>query len=208
MTRWISVLTLLAAITATGCSTSMPLFNGKDLSGWTEVGSDGAWSVEDGVLTCNGQKHAYAWLSTNERYADFELELKTRVVPGTNSGIFLRAPAREGRISMDGIEVQIKDDKDDPDFTDVGGSVFRRIPGSGIYTKPVGEWNHYRIRLVGRHLRIELNGKLVSDTPNINTVPPMEGDKPLSEVPEEGYIGLQNHGQVVSFKDIRIKIIE
>ena len=206
-TKWIVIAgVILVSVSASGCSTSRSLFNGQDLDGWVEVGSDNAWPVTNGVLACNGQKHSYAWLSTDRMYRDFELELDWRIEPATNAGIFLRAPAREGRISMLGIEVQIKDDHADPDFTDVSAAVFRRIPASGIYSRPVGQWNHYKIRLVGRTLRIELNGQLASET-DIDTVTPLDNDSPLSAVPDVGYIGLQNHGQPVEFRNIRIREI-
>jgi hypothetical protein len=197
----------LLLVMAAGCSSTKPLFNGKNLSGWVEVGSEGAWTVkEDGVLHCSSERTGYAWLSTEDKYSDFMLTLEWRVTPDANSGVFLRAPAREGRISIDGIEVQIKDDRNDKTFEDVSGSVFRRIPASGKYAKPIGQWNKYEITLKGRQLRIELNGHLVSDT-NIDDVPPQGNDKPLADIPCKGYIGLQNHGDghPVEYRNIRIK---
>jgi hypothetical protein len=201
--RTTTVAVLLVILSACGCSTSRHLFNGKDLNGWVEVGSDGAWSVENGILKCSGEKTGYAWLSTEEQYGDFVLELDWRIPEGTNAGVFLRVPTREGRASMLGCEVQIKDDRQDPDLTDVSGSVFRRIPASGKYAKPPGEWNHYRIRFKDRILRIELNGHLVSET-DIDSVDPQGDDPPMVGIPDEGYIGLQNHGDPVEFRNIRI----
>ncbi len=205
MTR-VHAAAMIAMMMACGCSTSTSLFNGRDLTGWVEVECAGSWSVQDGVLKCSGEKTGYAWLSTERKYADFELTLEWRIEPGANAGIFLRAPDREGRTSMEGFEVQIKDDRDDADFTDVSGAVFRRIPAAGEFSKPPGEWNHCRITCVGRQLRIELNGRLVLDT-DIDTVEPRKDDKPMSEIAGEGYIGLQNHGDPVEFRNIRIREI-
>ncbi|MHC4444626.1 MAG: 3-keto-disaccharide hydrolase, partial [Planctomycetota bacterium] len=146
------------------CGCSKPLFNGRDLSGWVEIGSRGAWSVEEGILKCSGQKKGYAWLSTDGQYSDFELVCDWRIEPEANAGIFCRAPSREGRTSQKGFEVQIKDDRQDPDFSDVTGAVFSRIPAAGKFSKPPGEWNRLKITCVGRRLCIELNGKLISDT--------------------------------------------
>ena len=112
------------------------LFNGNDLTGWVEIGSDGAWSVQEGILRCNGRKTGYAWLSTDRKFGDFELALEWRIEPGTNAGIFLLAPDREGRTSQKGCEVQIKDDREDPDLSDVSGAVFKRIPAAGKFAKP------------------------------------------------------------------------
>lgn len=186
----------LAMLLITGCSQS--LFDGQELTGWTEIGSTGSWSACDGVLKCNGQKDGYAWLSTDRKYGDFELMLEWRVPKGGNSGIFLRAPDREGRTSMKGFEIQVKDDADDEDLSDVSGAVFSRIPAGGKYARPVGEWNRFVITMDERMLTIELNGYIVSET-DIDTVDSMKS------VPDEGYIGLQNHGQEVEYRHIRIK---
>ena len=86
------------AMAATGCSTAStgftPLFNDKDTAGWTEVGSTGAWSFENGILTCNGKKTKYAWLCTDRKYGDFELSLEWRIGPRANTGVFCRVPQR------------------------------------------------------------------------------------------------------------------
>lgn len=181
-----------------------PLVESPSLDNWTEIASQGAWSLEDGILKCNGQKDGYAWLATNDKYADFILELQWRVPADGNTGIFLRAPDYEGRTSMKAFEIQIRDDSKDDDLTDTSGAVFRRIPASGKYARPVGRWNDYRITMKGRRLTILLNGHTVSDT-DIDTVAPQEGDPPMKDVPDQGHIGLQNHGQKADFKNIRIK---
>lgn len=214
MNRACLVLSIGMTVFALGCQSGQPLFNGRDLAGWQEVGSTGAWSVKtdaanpggkaESYLCCNGEKAGYAWLSTDRTYKDFVLELDWRIPADTNAGIFLRAPDRNSRISMTGMEVQIKDDAADQDLTDVSGSVFRRIPASGKYARPIGEWNHYRVTCQGRRLRIELNGMLVSDT-IIDTVKPQGDDPPMSAVPDEGYIGLQNHGTPVDIRNVRIR---
>ena len=182
------------------------LFNGNDLTGWVEIGSDGAWSVQDGILRCSGQKTGYAWLSTDRKFGDFELALEWRIEPGTNAGVFLLAPDREGRTSQKGCEVQIKDDREDPDLTDVSGAVFSRIPAAGKFAKPPGTWNRFEITCVDRVLRIVLNGRLVSDRP-IDSVKPAGDPWRMTELPDEGYIGLQNHGDPVEFRNIRIRKI-
>ena len=72
------------------------LFNGKDLTGWREVqGKPGSFHVADGIL--HGQRDrergtAY-WLSTQDKYGDFELRLEVMLQPGGNSGVFIRVPS-------------------------------------------------------------------------------------------------------------------
>lgn len=204
--KWMCAAAVLGAVAACGCTADTPLFNGKDLTGWVEVGSAGSWSVRDGVLRCSGRKDDYAWLSTDRKYGDFSLTLDWRIEPGVNAGIFLRAPDRKGRTSLKGFEVQMKEDRADADLTDVSGAVFRRIHAAGRFSKPPGQWNHYRITCAGRQLRIELNGQVVSDT-DMDTVEPLDKDPPMRDVPDQGYIGLQNHGDPVEFRNVRIREI-
>ena len=204
MRPMLSLAAVSAAFIICGCQAGTPLFNGRDLSGWQEIGSSGAWTVADGVLQCSGQKDGYAWLATDRKYGDFELNCQWRLDADGNSGVFLRVPDIQGRASMTGLEVQIRDDAADPDLTDVTGAVFRRIPASGRYAKPLGQWNHLKLTMMGRKLRIELNGYLVSET-DIDAVKPLGNDPPASAVPDEGFIGLQNHGTPVQFRNIRIR---
>ncbi len=187
----------LLGVMMAGCQASQPLFNGRDLSGWTEVGSQGAWSVKDGVLVCSGAKDGYAWLSTDEKFGDYTLTLEWRIEPEGNTGVFNRAPDREGRTSMKGFEVQARDDRQDTDLSDACGAVFSRIPASGRYARPPGEWNTLAITCRGRQVRIVLNDHLVSDTV-------MDTIESMKVVPDAGYIGLQNHGSPAEFRNVRI----
>src|SRR5262249_20264280 len=86
----------------------VPLFNGKDLSGWKPYGGKpGNGAAEDGLLVCRGS--GGGWLGTERDYANFELRLEYRLRPAGNSGVYLRAP-EEGHISRVGMEIQILDD--------------------------------------------------------------------------------------------------
>lgn len=207
MNRALQIVALIGlGMTTWGCQSGRTLLSGNDLSGWTEVGSSGAWAARDGELHCNGKMTGYAWLSTDRKYGDFDLSLEWRLEKDGNTGVFVRAPDREGRTSMRGFEVQARDDTADKDLSDVSGSVFRRIPASGRYAKPVGEWNRLRIKMLGRRLKIELNGHVASET-DIDQVPPRDSDPPMSAVPDAGYIGLQNHGTPAAFRNISIREI-
>ncbi len=213
MTRTLSIVLLSIVVLSSGCSTGKPLFNRKDTSGWVEVGSKGAWAakgkcpVMGPALKCSGQKDGYAWLSTDRKYGDFELTLNWRIKAEGNTGVFCRAPDREGRTSMKGFEVQARDDRQDKDLTDVSGAVFSRIAAAGRFAKPPGEWNHLKITCKGRHLRVELNGHVTVDA-DMDTVPAKGNDPPMKNVPNEGYIGLQNHGTPAEFRDIRVRELQ
>src|SRR5262249_12071428 len=83
-----------------------PLFNGKDLSGWTanEGGKIDRWGVEDGILFTTG-KAGGGWLMTEKEYGDFELLLEYRVPDAGNSGVALRSPLK-GDPAYVGMEIQ------------------------------------------------------------------------------------------------------
>lgn len=197
--RTTMALLVTGILMASGCATSRPMFTGDGFDGWVEIGSTGAWTIDDGVIYCSGEKDGYAWLGTERKYRDFELDLEWRVPENGNTGVFIRVPEYEGRASMTGFEVQIRDDAADENFTDVSGAVFNRFPASGRYSRPVGEWNQMRITIRGRHLTVLLNGHVTVDA-DIDTV------ESMWVVPDEGYIGLQNHGlPPVEFRNVRIR---
>lgn len=208
LTAFLSILVILSS----GCSTGRRLFNGKDTSGWVEVGSQGAWTAETGnvcptrgpALKCSGRNIGYAWLSTDREYGDFELTLEWRINPGGNTGVFCRVPDRDGRASMKGFEVQARDDRNDKDLTDVSGAIFNRIAAAGRFARPPGQWNRLKIICMGRRLRVELNGHVTVDA-DMDSVPVKGNDPPMRNVPDAGYIGLQNHGTPAEFRDIRIR---
>lgn len=189
----------------------VPLFNGKDLSGWKQYDSRAkVWAVEDGMIVC--RKAGGGWLGTERDYADFILRLEYRLTPGGNSGVYIRAP-ETGWISRVGMEIQILDDghpryaKLEPyQYT---GSIYHVIAPSARASKPAGEWNALEIRAVGRRVAVVLNGRKVVDA---------DLDKPLKDpaVAKEhpgltrktGRIGLQSHTDRVEFRNLRIKEIK
>ena len=94
-----------------------PLFNGRDLAGWTRRWSAPAeqcWKVEDGLLICTGEKGP--WLRSDKEYGDFDLRLEYQVSPGGNSGVYVRVPENGNHHRMNeneppaGFEVQVLDD--------------------------------------------------------------------------------------------------
>jgi hypothetical protein len=171
----------------------MPLFNGKDLDGWEIIGDAEAWQVKDGVIVCTGK--GGGWLKSRWEFDDFIFRVEWRLKKGGNSGVFFRAqPVADPWVH--GFEVQILDD---------GGQIGKTNCGA-IYgvlapkTNPVkaGEWNAYEIRAIGDRVQVFFNGELVHDV-DVSQVPE------LANRPKRGYIGLQNHGDYVEFRNPRIK---
>ena len=113
---------LLLIIITTACKTSVrsqkseiiSLFNGKDLSGWTIHGTE-KWYVENGNLFCeSGPDKEYGYLSTNEKFKNFELSLEFKQNADGNSGVFFRSSIEGKKIS--GWQVEIA-----PPNLDTGG---------------------------------------------------------------------------------------
>lgn len=207
------------------------LFNGKDLTGWVVMGKKEQWVVEDGILKCLGGPGG--WLRSEKEYTDFVLRLEFKNAPKTNSGVFLRA-TEKGNPAFTGMEIQILDDVGAKPSKTCCGAVYAAIAPAVVATKPPGEWNSYDITLKGMQLTVLLNGQLLYD---VNLADPMlneelakadeaqfkaavakaqkEGKQPPTKPADtrftsrakSGYIGLQNHGQPVEFRNIRLKIL-
>lgn len=175
------------------------LYNGRDLTGWEEVKTKNTWHAEGERLVCTGG--GGGWLSTADEYADFELELDFNVPPGGNSGVFMRTP-RTGDPAHEALEIQILDDDADI-HKDIKvwqhtGSIYAVVPPSKPMQKKAGEWNHYRIVCRGPQVAVWLNGEKVSEAD-------MDREEKLRSRPRRGYIGLQNHGSGVAYKNIKIR---
>lgn len=186
----------------------VPLFNGKDLSGWKRYDSPADnWAVEDGLLVCTGK--GGGWLGTEHHYANFILRLEYRIRPGGNSGVYLRAPEK-GHISRVGMEIQILDDLDPRyaaiDFYQYTGSIYHVVPPTRRAGKPAGQWNEMEIRADGRQVAVILNGKRVVDADLDRCLKDPEVAKEHPGLARAaGRIGLQSHTDRVEFRKLRLK---
>ena len=179
----------------------VPLFNGKNLDGWTTTGN---WIVEEGGLVAlhprpgeKGWQRYDAYLTTARKYKDFTLDLEFKIEAGGNSGVFLRVGDRMSQVDS-GFEIQILDThgKPNPGNHDCGGVIGTAGPSKNM-AKPAGQWNRYVITCQGNRLRVELNGEQIID---------LELDKtPLKNRPPEGYIGFQDEAKLVWYRNVRIK---
>lgn len=181
------------------------LFNGKDLSGWEQIGgSEKTWDAENGLLYTDAGEGG--WLSTTEEFADFELELEFRVPVGGNSGVFIRAP-REGNPAFEGSEIQILDDFD-AQYAELQpwqycGSVYATVAPSRRVTLPAGTWQKMFVRCLGPEVQVKLNGFPIIDANLDEHQDKLEGHPGLNR--RSGYIGLQNHGTRLDFRNLRIR---
>jgi len=171
------------------------LFNGKDLTGWKTVGTPEAWSVQKGLLTCSGQGHG--WIRPDATYTDFVLRLQYRISPNGNSGIFLRT-GEQGRPAYQGMEIQLLDDWRAPLTTKSTGAIYDAVAPAANPSKRANSWNDIEVSCLGPKVRVVLNGKLVVDCDT-------SAHPALRDRLKSGFIGLQNHGTPIQFRNIRIK---
>jgi hypothetical protein len=188
------------------------LFNGQDLTGWKGlVGSpksraamtaeqlaaaqekaDAAvrehWQIQDGTLVFDGKGQS---LCTAKDYGDFELLVDWKILANGDSGIYLRGSP----------QVQIWDAAK---HAEGSGGLYnnQKNPSkpSKCADKPVGQWNTFRIKMVGEKVTVWLNDELVVD--NVVLENYWERDKPIYPT---GQIELQNHGNTLYFKNIYLR---
>lgn len=153
---------------------------------------------------------------TRDQYTDFELELEWRVTPRGNSGIFFRANEGTGRIYENSAEMQILDNGGHFDgrnaLTSAGSNYALHAPVRDV-TRPVGEWNAVRLIVRGAHVEHWLNGvkvveyELWNDEWKAKVAASKFNDWPTYARGRRGHIGLQDHGDVVAFRNLRIREI-
>jgi hypothetical protein len=203
-------ISLTAGVPAVSADEGRSLFNGKDLTGWQGMqGPADNWGVKDGTLTCTGGKGAH-WLATREEFSDFDLSLDFKLPVNGNSGVFIRAP-KVGTPYVDGMEIQLLDDYGEkwknlkPDqFT---GSIYATVAPSRRVTRKAGQWQTMRILCVGRRCSVWVNGEQIIDA-DLDKVAGKFGRKVPGLKRNSGLIGVQNHGDPVSFRRIVIKTIQ
>lgn len=168
--------------------TPVPLFNGRDLSGWTSFGGTNNWKVVSAILT---NTKPGANLMTDARYTDFKLHIEFRYPKNGNSGVYLR-----GRH-----EVQVEDISDaELNATHIGGVYGFLVPNENAANGP-GVWNSNDITLIGRRVTVVLNGKTVIAD---QIIPGITGGAIDSDEGAPGPIYLQGDHTTVEYRNIVI----
>lgn len=184
-----------------------PLFNGRDLSGWGQVG-EGHFVVEGGMLKTLGGM-GLLWY-TKEKIGDAVIRVRfRRTHPKDDSGVFIRIPDKPtdawGPVNH-GYEVEIGDWPDDYSCTGVLYSLTRALARP---EKTAGEWNTMEITLAGPRTIVVVNGTKVTDYEEGQAVPPKKHnyEPDRGRRPDFGYIGLQNHaeGSAVYFREVSLR---
>jgi hypothetical protein len=162
------------------------LLNGSDLSGWNVVG-DANWRVENKAARAD-RSTAASFLVSEDRFADFDLELEFWVDSEANSGVFLRCQDAGNIADTSCYEVNIFDAR--PDQTYRTGSIVNVAePAEFVYTG--GQWNRMKVTADGRRLQVTVNGQAMVDSE----------DSRFSSGP----IALQYAAGAVMFRNVRIR---
>ena len=210
------------------CAKERILFNGKSLAPFEFAPA--SWEIgKDGSLVCRMQKtkdkngkeriRGMGYLWTKQEFSDFELTLEYKLSAGANSGIFYRTD--KNNPVQGGFEIQLMDNEGFQKKANkvlparkLNASFYDGVAPTGDYSKPVGQWNHSRLVCKGPEVSFHLNGKLafkinLDDWKEAGKNPDGSANKfkvALKDLPGKGRIGFQNHGQVVWFRKISIKI--
>ena len=196
------------------------LFNGKDFTGWKYFngGNITSWRVEDGIMKNSGVgSDAGGDIITVEEFRNFDLYIEWKIAPESNSGIFYHV--REGvsrAIYESGPEYQLIDDAGWPGKlkdSQYSGANYDMQPPVGGKVKPIDEWNVTRIVVSGSHVEHWLNGvkvvsyELWSDDWKTRRDSSKWKNVPNYGIAETGHIGLQDHGGLTMFRNIKIKLL-
>ena len=180
----------------------------KDLS--NAVMEPDSWAFNaDGVLSPTPDGHGDIW--TKERYGNFTLEIDFKVPERGNSGVFIRTGSIRNWINT-AIEVQIHATTDGSKHGQCG-AIYDCLSPSKTAVKEPGQWNHYIITCLDNKIYVNLNGEDIIDMDlDLWTEPHKnpQGTKnkfptAYKDMPREGHLGFQYHGNPIWFKNLKIK---
>ncbi len=204
------------------------LFDGKTMSGWRGAYMDSlprkGWEVKDGMLIVResgGGEAAFGGdIVTIDQYSSFELSLEFKLTEGANSGIkyFVTEQQPKTPGSAIGLEYQILDDAKHPDAKlGINGnrtlaSLYDVMPAHDKKVNPIGEWNHARIVVKGKHVEHWLNGvKVLQFERGGKEFLAHKAESKFKNRPDfgeapKGHILLQDHGNQVFYRNIKIRV--
>jgi hypothetical protein len=192
------------------------LFDGKTLDKWRgfkKTDMPKGWSATEGELRI-AENSGAGDIVTKAEYADFELRLEWKVAPGANSGIFFRVSEDFEAVYHTGPEMQVLDNERHQDGrnpkTSAGSNYALHAPKENV-VKPAGEWNKVRIIAKGNDIEYWMNGhKTVTYTIGSEEWTALVKDSKYAKWPnygrmKSGHIALQDHGNSVAFRNLRIR---
>lgn len=219
MKKLLLIILVFTAVNYSLMAQTTTLFDGKTTNGWHSYlkTGPGAWRVVDGALQLDPKAPDQGDLVTDKEYENYELSLEWKIAEGGNSGIIfgVHEDPSFNATYLTGIEMQILDDakaEDNKLATHRAGALYD-MRAALHPAKPAGEWNKVKIRKLNGHLTFWLNGEKVIETQigspewqEMLNKSKFKTWKGFAAYPK-GHIALQDHGAVVSFRDIKIKEI-
>jgi len=206
----------------TGKGTWVDLFDGKSLNGWhgfNKTGEVKNWTIEDGALVCLGAAKGDTGgdIVSNKEYENFELSWDWKITKGGNSGVMyhvIEDPKYKGPYET-GPEYQLIDDIGFPgkleEWQKTGADYAMNLTNDKKKLNPAGEWNISKILFNNGHVEHWLNGEKIvefqawNDAWNKERKEGKWKDYPDYGIAKKGRIALQDHGNKISFKNIRIR---
>ena len=202
------------------------LFDGSSFEGWHiynggEVGEP--WTLEDGAMVFNPPADRPEGTSynlvTDKEYTNFVLQLEWNIAQGGNSGIFWGVQENDslGQPYLTGPEIQVLDDERHPDAkngpTRMAGALYDMVPPSEKAVKPAGEWNQMELMINqdANQGHVILNGKKIVEFAVHGTAwEEMVSKSKFADWKgfgafDTGKLGVQDHGDRVSFRNIKVK---
>lgn len=185
------IASVVSSLTFAGEAVS--IFNGKDLSGWTQKNGTAKYEVVDGTIrgtTNEGSPNSF--LCSDKLYGDFELEFDVKVHNSLNSGVQIRSQTKDGtpdgRVNGPQVEIEASGANGAE-----SGYIYGEACGGWMTPKEKliphkhfkdGEWNHYKVVAKGPRIQTWINGEAISDLV----------DEAKFQSHPKGFIGLQVHG--------------
>jgi hypothetical protein len=181
----------------------VPLFNGKDLTGWE--GAVNGYKVEDGILYSDPKTGGN--LVTAKEYSNFILRFEFIAYTNANNGLGIRFSG--GDAAYNGMELQILDDSGSQ-YTKLQpyqyhGSIYGVVPARRGFQKKVGQWNFQEVRAIGSRITVILNGEVIVDADLAGIQETMDHRAHPGLHNPKGRIGWLGHGTRVDWRNIRIK---
>jgi hypothetical protein len=205
------------------------LFDGDSTAGWEEITGKpfpaNCWTVEDGSIKALVRSDGFQDIRTKEYFRSFDLQFDWKILKGGNSGVkyliqkvdeWTNAAGRQARAR--GLEYQLADDADADAASDprrVAASLYSLIAPVPRMPPRVGEFNHSRLLVQGKHAEHWLNGTKVVEfnTGSAEVQKLLRSNLPAGLAPNAPLvraspISLQNHGSEVWFRNIKIRVLQ
>ena len=177
------------------------IWDGKTFAGWKASENKESWKIENGILTCNGERSHLFYVGEEQPMKNFEFECEVMTEPKSNAGIYFHTKYQEEGWPRFGYECQVNITHSDPKKS---GGLYATADVANPPAKD-GEWYKNYIKVEGRHVIIKINDVVTTDY----TEP--EGKEAFSKDFErrlgEGTIAFQAHDPIskVHFRNIRLR---